>query len=344
MNKRMKLNVTPELARLIKTTRVKNGVSAKELAASIGKSRSYVSKLESGSIKTIERELLAQVLCLASGSDDFYGKVLPDAVQLLRSTMGEACIADQAWLIRFDVVERVVEVPPAMAQDFARNLDAMGVSKAELLAFANANIDSQESNALPANEIILFEQNGTKRLIARMDLTEEDVNQVLCKSGATTTYFKVYALAHAMFRLQLYPDYTEKLPPEEATSLLRCVAAFMDRWDFHSLIGFSHMLSTDEFRESHTPLTESESDTVNRVACDLRKVVALDSLNAIGQLSVFEETLEWDPAFALKLMGIPFARLGDMSFANKRELLEQIQGVFERYASMDDFKRKMENY
>lgn len=344
MNKRMKYGVTPELARLIKTIRVKNGVSAKDLAASIGKSRSYVSKLESGDIKSIDCELLTRVLCLVSGSDDFYGRVLPDAVQLLRSTMGEACFVDQAWLIDYDVIERIVEVSPAMAGDFARTIDSMQVSKADLVSLANANIDSQVSDEYPANKIILFEDEGTKRLIARMDLTEEGIDQVVCENGGSTTYFMVYALAHTMFRLKLYPDSAEKLPPEEATALLRCVAAFMDRWEIHSLIGFSHMLSSDEFIQTHTPLTESENDTFNRIARNLRRIVSHDSLNAIGQLSVFEETLEWDPAFALKLMGIPFARLGDMSFANKRGLLKEIQGVFDRYAAMDDFERKMESY
>ena len=49
----MKFYITSELALLIKTLRTQNKIPSKELADRIGKSNSYISKLESGDVKNI---------------------------------------------------------------------------------------------------------------------------------------------------------------------------------------------------------------------------------------------------------------------------------------------------
>lgn len=54
-------DVTPELASIIKSTRIVNNVTAKSVAEHIGKSQSYISKLEKGGIKSIEENELISI-------------------------------------------------------------------------------------------------------------------------------------------------------------------------------------------------------------------------------------------------------------------------------------------
>lgn len=339
----MKFSITPELAKLIKTLRVQSGVSAKDLAERIGKSRSYVSKLESGSIRSIDRDALTRVLCVAADDDDLYGGVLPAAVKLLRSTMEPQRMVDQMWLMEYDVIERTVSVPAPMSDDIRRTLDQAHISAARLVAFANANIDSQTPLSTPANELVIEGDRGKSRLLARIQISEDEVNRLM-EGGATTSYFMLYVIVHALFRLRLYPSVETKLPPDDAARVLRCVASYMDRWDIHSLVGFSHFLSSDEFIAYQTPLAGAAPDVFDRIASQLREVASYDSANALTRLNAFDETLSWDPAFALKVMGLPFSHLGDMSFANKRALLAEIEEAVNRYTRMDDIERKMESY
>lgn len=56
-----KFSVTPELAEIIKTTRIQNNVTAKDIAKHIGKSQAYMSKLEKAEIKTIEESNLTEI-------------------------------------------------------------------------------------------------------------------------------------------------------------------------------------------------------------------------------------------------------------------------------------------
>lgn len=340
----MKFLVTPELAKLIKTLRVHNGMSAKELAEHMGKSPSYVSKLEGGDVRFIEQDNLTEVLSFTAGGRDFYEETLPAAVKLLQGTMDGSRLVDQVWLMQYDVVERPVRVPGDMARDIAANLDKMGASPADLVELVNANIDSQMSPSFPANEMIAVDYDGKRRMLARVEIAQDTVDQVLSTRDFVVGYFMLYNIVHALFRMQHFPGVQTKLPPDDAAKVLRCAAAYMGRWGIHSLIGYSHFVSSDEFIAYQRPLATSEAGVVERIAAQLKEIAAHDSLHAINQLNTFHETIDWDPAFALKVMGIPFALLDDLSFTNKRKLLDEIQALVDRYDRMSDFERKMENY
>ena len=54
--------VTPELAETLRGIRLQNKIQAKSLAAYIGKSPAFISKLESGNIQTIDTKELYSIL------------------------------------------------------------------------------------------------------------------------------------------------------------------------------------------------------------------------------------------------------------------------------------------
>ena len=340
----MKFLVTSELAKLIKTLRAQNDISAKELAEHIRKSPSYVSKLEGGSVKFVDRVMLVDVLSFTTGGGEFYEDTLPSVVKLLQGIMDRERLVDQVWLMHFDVVQRPVRVSAEMAEDITRNLNEMGVTTGDLATFLNANVDSEMSKSFPANEMLAVDYDGRRRMLARVETSKDAIDQVLNERNVITHYFTLYNIVHGMFRLKHFPGVMAKLPPDDAAKVLRCAAAYMGQWNVHSLIGYSRFLSSDEFIEHQRPLAASEAGVVERIAEQLRGITSRDSLHAVSQLNVFYDTLEWDPGFALKIMGIPFAVLDDMSFANKRRLLEEIETLVDRYDCMDDLERKMESY
>ena len=136
-----------------------------------------------------------------------------------------------------------------------------------------------------------------------------------------------------------YPDFRRSWD-----ALLRRTAGYMDRWGVHSLIGFSHFVSSEEFIEYQLPLAEQGEGLIDRTLNQLREITSFESLQAIDNLTTFNETFEWDPGFALKVAGIPFSKLGNMSFANKSKLLGEIQALVDKYADMDGFERRIESY
>lgn len=340
----MKFDVTPELATLLKTMRVHNGVSSKDVAEHLGKSPSYLSKLEGGGVRTTDKEQLKDMLTFIAGGADFYDVVLPEVASLLLGTIAGSRLVDQVWFLQYDVIERPVSVPEGMARDIALNFDSMHITLKQVAEFINANVDSEMSTAFPANQVIAMEYSGSRRLLIRADIPESAIEQVIRGKAPTTSYIILHTIVHTMFRMQRHAGVQTKLPPADAISLLNSTAEYMGRWEIHSLVGFSHYLASEEFITGQMPLANTQSGIVERISAQLTEVIDHDSLNAISELNAFSKSLDWDPAFALKVIGMPFYKLNGMSFANKRKLVEEMLALVERYDAMDDFERKIESY
>lgn len=340
----MKFSVTPELALLLKTMRAQSGISAKELAERVGKSPSYVSKLENGEVKSVQKDLLAQVLTCVAGGGDFFDDVLPAALRSLRSFMDPARLASQVWLLQFDVVERTVTIPAGMAADMKEQLAQAGMTVRELTRFTNRNVDSELSAAFPANEIASVDYEDGTRLTVRVRLDESQVERALREERPVLSFLDAVDLTFSMFRLVKFPEAEGKLPPEQAVTVLRCTASYIDQWGLRSLTGFNRFIASDEFIARQEPLARTEPRIVQRIADVLEEASRHDALSTTSQLNAFYETLSWDPAFALKLVSIPFSDLGDLSFRAKSRLLQDIQDLVDRYDQLPDFEKKLEEY
>lgn len=340
----MKFAVTPELATLIKTLRMRNRISAKDLASYIQRSPSYVSKLEKASLKTVREDELTDILVYVSGGGDFYDDVLPAAFPTLGVIMDPARLVAQAWLLQYDVVERMVDIDDAMVDEIRSHLDELDVSAASLAAFISANYDSQLTESFPANQVTVLEYEGKQRLTYRAEVSEREIKQFLCKKMKACRYMFLDNVLFALFRMEYYPDTHGKLPPDEAAVILRCTADYMEKWGIHSLVRFSHLLSSDTFIERQKVILNSQNDAPTRIASTLQELVSADPLTSIKQLNTFSDTLEWDPAFAMKLMGIPFANLGSMSHRNKAQLLDKICDLVDSYEELPDFQKKFDSY
>lgn len=338
-----KFRVTPELALLLKTLRAQSDLPAKRVAELLGKSPSYVSKLENGEVKTIRRDVLVRVLEIVAGGA-LYETALPTAMRALAAFMEPSRLIDQAWLLRLDVVEREVAIPPEMARDMIANMKRVHATPEDLVRLANRNLDTDLTSSFPPNEVVVVDYGGTSRLSVRVDLGEGQVARAFSDRGAHLPYLGVNCLVFAMFRLLRHPDLEGKMPPGQAAEVLRSTASYLDRWGIHSLTGFSHLISSDEFIARQEPLSRSGSRVVELIAEALDEAVGHDGLAVASQLDAFLRTLRWDPAFALKLMGMPFSELGEMGFRAKSRMLDEIGAVLERYDELPDIDKRFEEY
>lgn len=340
----MKFSVTPELALLLKTLHAQSSIPAKDLAEKVGKSPSYISKLENGEVKSIQKDVLVRMLSIVAGGGDFFEEVLPTAARVLRSFMEPKRLLSQVWLLQLDVVERTVVIPAAMAADVKAQLSAAGETLSGLVDMVNRNEDSGLPESFPANEVTVVDYEGTPRFTVRVVVDETRVEQAFSKEVPVLSYLAVNDLVFALFRRMRFPSSVGKTPPEEAVIVLRCTASYMEQWGLHSLTGFSHLISSDEFIERQEPLTRSNPRIVQRIADLLEELSQHEAVVTTNQLNAFYEMLQWDPAFALKLVSMPFSDLGEMGFRTKSRLLADIQELIDRYDQLPDLEKRFETY
>ena len=345
----MKFKVTPELPVLIKTLRTQNNVSVKDLAEHLGKSPSYVSKLENGDVKTIQKDDLTSVLKFICGEEDFFGEVLPAVIRALHFLAGADALSDQLWLMQYDVVDRKVPVPAEMAAEMREHFASLGMDVKKIREFINANYDSELSDHFPANEVLGIQYDQHKRLLLRIDMKESDILNILETPGAETSYCFLNYMVFLMFRLIRFSEaYKAKLPAPEAILVLRDVADYMEKFNIHSLTGFSHLLASDRFINRQIPMASPGMNSNREVIADIAEILneagRYDALNVRQALDCFYQLLNWDTAFGLKLMSLPFAELENLSYQKKKDLLREIEELLEKYDRMPDFERKIEHY
>lgn len=344
----MKFKVTPELATLIKTMRMQSELSSKDLAAHIGKSPSYISKLEGGTVKSVQKDELTSILQYISGDADFFEETLPNVVRVLFSFMSMDRLPAQVWLIHYDIHDKKVEVPAAMAKDLRERIEGTHMSLAEIAGCINANMDSELSPSFPANEILSIDCNGENRLLIREEIAESEMQNILDEPGYTTDYNTLYGLVYILFRLSIYGNAPKKMPPELAAEVLRAVDLYMEQFQLRSLIDYSHFLSSEGFIQRQTPLVSSlgtaNSDYMSRIIDFFQEATQKDALSTAKVLANFNEMMTWDPAFTIKLLELPFADLADLSYQNKKKLLDEITELLNKYDRMSDLEKKWEQY
>lgn len=343
----MRFQVTPELGLTLKALRSQSGIASKELADRVGRSPSYISKLENADVKTVEKDLLTAIFGTLCPQEDFYGSVLPTVQRLLAAVDDGADghgLVSQSWFVHYDVIERRVTLEPAMAQEIRRLMDEAGLSSQGLADLVNGNLDTELSAESPANQLIPIERGGVSSLLLRVHIVPEAVEAIRMGKASEVAYYQLNALVFALFRTLNYPGLETKMPPEEAIVVLRCMAAFFDKWNVHTLTGFAHYMASDEFARRQVEAIGNSQDVVVCVADQLRALLQVDTVDAVRQLCQFSASLAWDPAFALRVAGIPFTDLGDMSFLKKRELLGRIEELLQEYVDLPEAEKRIEKY
>lgn len=348
----MKFFVTPELALLIKTLRTQHKISAKDLANQVGKSNSYISKLESGDVKTIKKEDLTQIFTVVTEGKDFYEDVLPEAVNCLNYFLEPNYIFDQLWLLQYDVTERPVTLTPSNIQRMRQIMEEHKITSRSLLELINSNVDSEMDDSFPANEYVTMEHNGATRLIVRTVFRLEDIEDLLTLKSLDTTYYVVQVIIFNLFRLVHYPDLIGKMPSNCAAKVLQSSAMFMDELGIRSLTGFAHLISSDSYIAAATSPKKVISSLDNIIEAPLidpmlqllRDYAVNNPTRAARVIDIFNKNLSWDPGFMLKLMETSFYKMGDLSYSVKKRLIEEILQIVARYDEMSDFEKKIETY
>ena len=343
----MKINVTPELAVLIRTIRTRRGISAKELASDIGRSPSYLSKLESGSIRSIRRDELTGILDRIAEGESFFDEKLLDVIRTLATIIEPDEILGQSWLIQYDTFERPITIPEDFALEIRGRLEALGMTEDELADIINANKDVKDPDSIPANEIVMMDYPKGKLFRMKASVSADQIRAITSCKDLTTNYGTIYSIMFVVVKLEKYGDIGHMDPPE-AREVLRETGRSLALHDVYSLTKYGQILSSGEFQSNQLLVIDTfdkvDSNTINSLIEMFRSAAEYDRAMFMDLMDSFFANMEWDTAFMFKLIGTRFYELGELSHTNKQQLIDDIQKLFARYESMSDFEKRLERY
>lgn len=347
-----RFEVTPMLAEGIRLVRVQNNIASKELAACLDRSPAYISKLEKGEIKSIEdSELTAIFNCIVSEKDTLQEKI-ETFLDSIKTRYANTYIQNQMWFINYAWIICKHPVPTAMVERIRQWIDEENINVAELVAKINANEDLLETErndpSFPFNQWRQDYIGDTPNAISiKVNVEISEVKDFLSGKTAETNYLLAYVIVRHLFRMTKHPK-TESLSPEERKDIDLATDNFLATYEFFSLIEKIAIKRSHAIKSELSMLFSSDSEDVRAFVESLK--VFLEALKPLGEqksttgLTSLSDTLTWDAAFALKVMQLPFAKLKDISFTNKKQLLTDMEMLIQRYQDLPASQRGLESY
>lgn len=342
----MKFEVTPELATLLKTLRNRNGITSRDVAAKIGRSPSYLSKLEHRDIRSIQKDELTQILSFITEGEDFYQDKLPNILKVLSTMISPEGLFQQTWFLQYDMADRPVTVPASLQNELQSFLGP-DITAEELTEIANANRDIEDSPSIPNNEVVFVGGKHFHLLRVRFHFQPGEIARILYEPGTTSHYIYVYGIAYLLIKLKRFGD-IGRMEPKDAASVLDDTEALLERHQFYSLTQFGRFLSSTEFQ--NTQLDELRqfravnTKKAGKISDVFEEMAEYDQSGVSHSLDTLRKNLDWDPAFTMKMLSLPFYDLGRMSYSKKKELLEKIETLLRETQDLPNMVKLMEQY
>lgn len=352
-----KFDVTPELATTIKTVRIQNHITSKSVAEHIGKSQSYMSKLEKGDIKSIEESELTSILkfIFSNNSDDFQdflNSTLGKILDTLEVRFSNEEISNQLWFDNYDKIRRLIPIPEALIDELTAQMNLLGLSPEKLCLRINSNEGLLEKitnlDQYPFNE---WQARVVNHKIdfyfIKMKVDLDRIKKILEKKTISANYATILSIAYYVLKTK---DFEEKtiISDAEDRGLMRKAKEFLISHKFFSLTDKRVMRNKAQSESERDALLSSfdkeNSEIINELLEGLQVFSELDIARVNESLKTFVENLKWDGSFIMKLINIPFYKMDKASFTIKKEMLKEVQATFEKYQDIPQEQMRIEVY
>ena len=341
-----KYNVTPEMLFVLKTLRLRSGLSSKELASRIDRSPSYLSKLEKGSIRKIPFAELALILENIIPSEADLTSRLSAVVKTYLSFYSRQSLCSQIWLLDADVIKREVPVPESLVRLMNEKLDSMGAGPLWLEDNVNTNRDSFLKPGVPPNEVLVLDIDGRKLPFMRIWLEPGTVSSILGGSSAVSRFYILQSMLFAVLRREHYAD--GELSMEDGRLLIRECAGILSEHGVVSCTDYLGLIDDPDLVTEHSSLGEAFNELsvsgIKKIVSYLETAASHDRVGASQTFDNLEKNLSWDLGFMMKLMGIKYYSLEDASYSLKKQFFTELERLLERYRSVGGPDRTIEKY
>ncbi len=345
-----KVEISPILADSIKTLRTQKGISSRSIAAAIGRSPSYFSKIENGSIKSINKSELDRIFYEIAGDDRSLDKQIDSLYATLKIKYSPEEIQNDLWFLNYDTVKRRIPIPPELIKDLNRRIEQSQISIDYLVERINGNDDiPTECRTDPefvCNEWQAYEDESGAAFI-KLAVTVRQIEDILTEKVKASNYVTILGMVYYLTKIEEYPALRE-LPPDIWGGLMERVTNYLNSYKFYSLVEKERLLdlatSNEERQSLLTSFDKENADLINQMLGAFKILSDVNVEFTNKQLSAFIPNLYWDYSFMLHIIGLPFSELDKISFALKQEMLTEIRKVVKKYQDIPDKEKGIETY
>ena len=342
-----KIMITGELAEAIRGLRNENKVSAKSLAEHIGKSQSYVSKLEKGHLKTISKSELDNILSFVIHDSHSYLDRVNEILKLATYRYSSKEMEEQVWFSNYSSVFCEIPIPSELIDDINQRMKEHNISVEYLCTRINANefimsdIDIQNlvESKYPINEWFEYPQ-GSKKIIIIMRVKLERLIKVLEKKFTSVNYVLLQAVTQYLFKIMRYKDLVN-ISVDESEMIARDAKSYLQFYNYYPISEKYRRIQAAEQLSIPDQENQYEISRLNefiRIRSDLN----LERTNK--NLISLNRNIEWNSAFIEKMVTLPFADLGSTSYSFNKKILDQFEDILNKALCAPTKEKMLEEY
>lgn len=341
--------VTPGLAEALRSIRLQNKIQANKLAAHIGKSPAYISKLENGSIQTITPEELSAILKFISG-EGHSTEVAEQIYASLKIKYSAKDIEEQLWFKNYDTVECKIPLPISLTQDLVRRLEMLGITQQYLCSRINTNeaLSTEEiaDEDIPYNQWYQGKKGETSQSI-KIKMSEAQIADLLSHNHELVSYIFIFCIAFYLLKIEKYGDIIS-ISDDENSELMRATTDYLNSYKFYTIseknLVLANKKASEDVRDLLSSFDTENMEYISDILTGFRFATDHNIKLTNEYLKVFRDNMHWDLGFMLRVISMDYKLLEKTTVSNKRQLLAEIEDLIQRYASLPEEQNVIEEY
>ena len=350
-----KIKLSESIGLQLKELRTQYKIKAKDIADYVGKSPAYISKLEKGQIQQISKKELVKITNYITESEDGYYIFC----EKIASIAEPKELEQETFLLNFDLMERKVPINDELIEEIKKRMESCKITVEDLIAYINQNEDLG-SNFLKEHKI--NPQDVEKNVwypYQEADITERSRNFILLEYKKEKLekfingeihkceYMFPYAVIHHL--LKIY--YKEKGKTIDDDLIKKCedeAEQILLKHKCYSLsvqARFSAQSSTEE--EYKKLLSSFDIDNMEYVSQILHHIHFLSSYDVEyinKKLKIIVDNFNSDASFSLAFMATPLLNIKELQTSLKKEFLNDVIKLVERYTELAKTNENIERY
>lgn len=347
-----RFEVTKELSDALKTLRIENNIPSKEVAAHLNKSASFISKLEKGELKTVEVDELLEVLRYITNNQYEQDEAITELFRTLSVKYKASEIKEMLFASNFDEVYRAIPIPETLVRDVNERMSSLGMSVDYLVYRINSNesipVGTENLEHYPTNLFAIYKlPNGKKGQFIKLQVDKSVIESILARKTTSTNHITLRAIVFYLIKAELYGEKTE-LDSSELQIVTEKARVYLEQYQIYSLHRKAEIMQElTNKKELEMKLSKHDIENI-MVSENIYSLIDLysqfDIETANKELSSLVENMKWDAPLIMRIAGLDFRKLGDCSYRIKKQMLDEIEAVLEKYCKMPMSVKTMEQY
>lgn len=351
-----KIRLSESIGLQLKEFRTQHQIKAKDIADFIDKSPAYISKLEKGQIKQINKKELVKITNFITSSNEGYYLFC----EKIASTAEPKEFERDTLLLNFDLIDRKLPVSNEVIIEIRERMESLNISLEDLVIYINQNEDlgpdflfehKIDASSIEKNIWIPYQEadfTETSRNFILLEYNTERVKKFINGEIHKCEYMFPFAMLHHLLKI----SYKRKGKTLDENLIKNCqeeTEQILLKHKFYSLSvqsRFGAQSNTEEeYRKLLSTFDVDNMEYISQVLSGIHFLSSYDIEYTNKKLKIIVENFkECDPSFSLAFMATPLLGIKKLQTSFKKEFLNEVEKLVEKYTELANTNENFEKY